>query len=118
MTIDAFAFPKTDKPDQIEAQHKLATLMMDPAVQTEVTHKGSIPSRLDANIAVLDRCAKQGQQVMALGPAHQLPHFYLVFTPDSYGQYVDLLAQYWANPGMSAADATKKFAGIVAAASH
>ena len=47
MTIDAFAFPKTDKPDQIEAQHKLADLMMDPAVQTEFTrYKGSVPSML------------------------------------------------------------------------
>jgi glucose/mannose transport system substrate-binding protein len=119
MTIDAFAFPKTDKPEQIQAQRKLADLMMDPTVQTEFTrYKGSVPSRLDANIAVLDRCAKQGQQVMAMGPAHQLPHFYLVFTPDSYGQYIDLLAQYWADPNMSAADATKKFASIIAAAGN
>jgi hypothetical protein len=56
--------------------------------------------------------------VVAMGPAHPLPHFYLAFTPDSYGQYVDLLAQYWANPNMSAADATKKFGSIIAAAGH
>ncbi len=119
MAIDAFAFPKTDKPEQIEAQHKLAELMMDPAVQTEFTrYKGSVPSRLDANIAELDRCARMGQQVMALGPSHQLPLINLVFTPDIYGQYVDLLAQYWANPSMSAAEATKKFASIIAAAGH
>jgi glucose/mannose transport system substrate-binding protein len=119
MTIDAFAFPKTDKPDQIQAQRKLAELMMDPAVQTEFTrNKGSIPSRLDANIAVLDHCAKQGQQVMAEGASHQLPNLYLMFTPDIYGQYVDLLAQYWANPNMSASDATKKFAAIIASSDH
>ena len=119
MAIDAFAFPKTDKPDQIQAQHKLAELMMDPVVQTAFTrYKGSVPSRLDANIAQLDRCARLGQRVMGLGPSHQLPLFNLVFTPDSYGQYVDLLAQYWANPGMSAADATKRFADIVAAAGN
>jgi hypothetical protein len=45
-----------------------------------------------------------------------LPLVNLGFTPDSYGQYVDLLAQYWAAPNMTAADATKKFAGIIAAA--
>jgi len=90
---------------------------MDPAVQTEFTrYKGSVPSLLNANIAVLDRCAKRGQQVMAKGPSHQLLNFLLAFTPDSYGQYVDLLGQYWANPKMTAADATKKFAAIVAAA--
>jgi glucose/mannose transport system substrate-binding protein len=119
MTIDAFAFPATSKPEQVQAQHKLAELMMDPAVQTEFTrNKGSVPSRLDANIAALDRCAKQAQQVMAAGPSHQLLNFYLMFTPDSYGQYVDLLGQYWSNPNMSAADATQKFAAIVSAAGH
>jgi glucose/mannose transport system substrate-binding protein len=119
MAIDAFAFPKTDKPDQIEAPHKLAELMMDPAVQTEFTrYKGSVPSRLDANIAELDRCARQGKQVMALGPSHQLPLFNLMFTPDRYGQYVDLLAQYWANPSMSAAEAAKNFASIIVNAGH
>lgn len=51
---------------------------------------------------------------MALGRSHQLPHFYLVLTPDSYGQYVELAAQYWANPGRSPAEATRKFAAIVA----
>jgi hypothetical protein len=41
-----------------------------------------------------------------------------MFTPDSYGQYVDLLGQYWSSPNMSAADATQKFAAIVGAAGH
>jgi len=119
MTIDAFTFPRSDKPEQAQAQHKLAELMMDPTVQTEFTlHKGSVPSRLDANIAVLDRCAKLGQQVMAQGSSHQLLNFFLLFTPDSYGQYVDLLAQYWANPSMSPAEATRKFAAIIGAAGH
>ena len=117
MTIDALAFPKTDKPDQIEAQHKLATLIMDPVVQTEFARqKGAIPSLLNANISSLDRCAREGQQVMARGPSHQLLNFFLMFTPDIYGQYLDLLSQYWASPQMTAADATKKFAAIVASA--
>lgn len=37
MTIDAFAFSRTDKTEQIYAQHKLAELMMDPVVQAEFT---------------------------------------------------------------------------------
>ncbi len=45
MTVDVFVFPVNDKPDQKVAQDKLATLMMDPAVQTEFNaFKGSIPS--------------------------------------------------------------------------
>jgi len=114
MTTNSFAFPKTDKPDQIAAQRKLAEVFMDPAVQTDYTfYKGSIPSRLDANIKSLDRCAKQGQKIMAEGPAHQLPHFLLSFTPDVLGQINDVLAQYWSHPDMTAADATKQFATIV-----
>ena len=117
ITTNSFAFPKTDKPDQVAAQRKLAQVFMDPAVQTDYTYyKGSIPSRLDANIKSLDRCAQQGQKIMAEGPAHQLPHFLLSFTPDVLGQINDVLAQYWSHPDMSAADATKQFAAIVGAA--
>ena len=116
-TINSFAFPKSDKPDQVAAQRKLAQVFMDPAVQTEYTfYKGSIPSRLDANIKSLDRCAQQGQKVMAQGPAHQLPHFLLSFTPDVLGQINDVLGNFWSHPEMSAADATKQFAAIVGAA--
>jgi glucose/mannose transport system substrate-binding protein len=116
MTPNSFAFPKTDKADQIAAQRKLAEVLMDPTVQTEYTfYKGSIPSRLDADIKSLDRCAQMGQKVMAAGPAHQLPHFNLSFTPDVLGQIYDVLAQYWSHPEMSADDATRQFAAIVAA---
>jgi glucose/mannose transport system substrate-binding protein len=117
MGVDALVFPKVDKADQIEAQHKLAELIMDPVVQTKFAlYKGSVPSMLTADITSLDRCAKLARQVMAEGPSHQLVNFSLVFTPDSYGQYTDLLGQYWANPQMTAADAAGKFAAIVAAA--
>ena len=116
-TINSFAFPKSDKPEQIAGQRKLAQVFMDPAVQTEYTfYKGSIPSRLDANIKSLDRCAQQGQKVMAQGPAHQLPHFLLSFTPDTLGQINDVLGNFWSHPEMSAADATEQFAAIVGAA--
>jgi glucose/mannose transport system substrate-binding protein len=116
-TTNSFAFPKTDKPDQIAAQHKLAGVFMDPAVQTEYTfYKGSIPSRLDADIKSLDRCARLGQKIMAEGPAHQLPHFLLSFTPDVLGQINDVLAQYWSHPDMPAAEAAKQFAAIVGSA--
>jgi glucose/mannose transport system substrate-binding protein len=115
ITTNSFAFPRTDKHDQVEAQRKLAQVFMDPAVQTEYTfYKGSIPSRLDANIKSLDRCAQQGQKIMAAGPAHQLPHFLLSFTPDTLGQINDVLAQYWSHPDMPAAEATRQFAKIVA----
>ena len=64
MTVDVFVFPKTNKPDQVQAaQDKLAKVMMDPAVQTAFNaFKGALPARLDANIAGLDACAKIGAE--------------------------------------------------------
>jgi glucose/mannose transport system substrate-binding protein len=115
MTPNSFAFPKTDKPEQIAAQRKLAEVLMDPAVQTEYTfYKGSVPSRLDADIKSLDRCAQMGQKVMAQGAAHQLPHFNLSFTPDVLGQIYDVLGQFWSHPEMPADDATHQFSAIIA----
>jgi len=115
MTVDVFAFPKVTKPDQIAAQRKLAELMMDPAVQVEFNkYKGSLPSRLDADVGSLDACAQIGQKVMAGGDANQLPNFALAFGPDTQGQIEDLLIHYWSTPGMSAADATKQFSTIIA----
>jgi len=117
MTVDVFAFPKVTKPDQIAAQRKLAELMMDPAVQVEFNkYKGSLPSRLDADVESLDVCAQLGQKVMAGGEANQLPNFALAFSQDTQGQVEDLLVHYWSTPGMSAADATKQFSTIIAKA--
>jgi glucose/mannose transport system substrate-binding protein len=117
MTVDVFVFPVTDKPDQKIAQDKLATLMMDPAVQTEFNaFKGSIPSRLDANVAELDACGQLGQKVMAGGAANQLPNFALAFSPDAQGQIEDLLGNYWSKPSMTPAEAAKQLATIIAAA--
>ena len=115
MTVDVFAFPKVKKPDQVAAQHKLAELMMDPAVQVEFNkYKGSLPARLDADVGSLDICAQIGQKVMAGGDANQLPNFALAFGPDTQGQIEDLLVHYWSTPAMSAAEATKEFSTIIA----
>ena len=115
MTVDVFAFPKVDKPDQIAAQRKLAELMMDPAVQVEFNkYKGSLPARLDADVESLDVCAQLGQKVMAGGDANQLPNFALAFSQDTQGQVEDLLVHYWSTPAMSAADAAKQFSTIIA----
>jgi glucose/mannose transport system substrate-binding protein len=119
MTVDVFVFPVNDKPDQKAAQDKLATLMMDPVVQTEFNAlKGSLPSRLDANVAELDACAQLGQKVMAGGAANQLPNFALAFGPDTQGQIEDLLGNYWSKPTMTPADAAAQLSTIIANVGH
>ena len=110
-----FCIPEDNKPEQIAAQRKLADVFMDPAVQVEFNkYKGSLPSRLDADVESLDACAQLGQKVMAGGDANQLPNFALAFGPNTQGQIEDLLIHYWSTPGMSAADATKEFSTIIA----
>jgi glucose/mannose transport system substrate-binding protein len=119
MTVDVFVFPVNNKPDQKAAQDKLATLMMDPAVQTEFNaFKGALPARLDANVAELDACAQLGQKVLAGGEANQLPNFALAFSPDTQGQIEDLLGNYWSKPSMTPADAAKQLSSIIADAGH
>jgi glucose/mannose transport system substrate-binding protein len=119
MTVDVFVFPVTDKPDQKAAQDKLAMLMMDPAVQTEFNaFKGSVPSRLDADVAELDACGRLGQKVLGGGAANQLPNFALAFSPDTQGQIEDLLGSYWSTPTMAPADAAKQLATIIGNAGH
>ena len=119
MTVDVFAFPVNNKPDQKVAQDKLAMLMMDPEVQVEFNKfKGSIPSRLDAETGELDACAQLGKKVMAGGEANQLPNFALAFSADTQGQIEDLLGNYWSKPSMTPADAAKQLSSIIAGAEH
>lgn len=115
MAVDVFVFPVNNKPDQKEAQDKLATLMMDPAVQTQFNRfKGALPARLDANVADLDACAQLGQKVLSGGPQNQLPNFALAFSPDTEGQIEDLLVNYWSNPSVTPAEAAKRLSAIFA----
>lgn len=119
VTVDSFVYPKGgNKQDAVEAQRKLATVIMDPAVQTAYSlQKGSIPARLDANVASLDACAQLGRKIMA-ADANQLPNNALSFRPGEEGEINDLLGKYWNTPSMTSAQATKQYADIIASAKH
>jgi glucose/mannose transport system substrate-binding protein len=115
MTVDVFAFPKSSKPEAAAAQKKLAEVMMDPAVQVQFNAlKGALPARLDAEVGSLDICSQIGQKVLLGGAANQMPNAALAFSPDVDGQVLDLVTSYFNNPSMSAAEATKQFARIIA----
>jgi len=119
MTEDVFVFPATNKPDQIQAQDKLAKVMMNPAVQTAFNRiKGSLPARQDASVEGLNACAQLGTKIIAGGPDNQLPNFSLAFSPDTEGQIEDLLGNYWATPAVTPADAAKRLSRILASASQ
>jgi glucose/mannose transport system substrate-binding protein len=115
MTVDVFAFPKSNKPDADAARRKLAEVMMDPVAQARFNKlKGALPARLDADTGDLDACAQIGKAVLAGGPANQMPNAALAFSLDVDGQVTDLITSFFNNPNMSAAEATKQFARIIA----
>jgi len=117
MVADAFAFPKSSNKQQIATQQKLATVLMNPEVQNAFNiYKGSLPALVNAGLNGIDPCAQLGHKVLSEGASHQLPHFFLVFTPNELGQISDLLAEYWTTPSMSAAAATRRFGQIIGGA--
>jgi len=114
LVADAFAFPKSGNSEQIAAQKKLASILMEPDVQTEFNvYKGSLPALLNSKLDGIDPCAQIGHKVLSEGPDHQLPHFFLTFTPNTLGEIYDLIAEYWTDPSMTPAAATKRFSQIV-----
>ncbi|WP_225769399.1 ABC transporter substrate-binding protein [Inquilinus sp. Marseille-Q2685] len=114
LTVDVFVFPKQTDEAKIKAQRQLAEVMMDPAVQVRFNQfKGALPARLDADVGTLDPCAQAGQKVLA-DVNNQIPNTALGFNNDVEGQINDLVTQFWTTPEMSAADAAKQFADIVA----
>lgn len=114
LTVDVFVFPKQTDEAKVKAQRQLAEVMMDPAVQVQFNKfKGALPARLDADVGTLDPCAQAGQKVLA-DVNNQIPNTALGFNNDVEGQINDLVTQFWTTPEMSAADAAKQFADIVA----
>ncbi|WBR99846.1 ABC transporter substrate-binding protein [Pseudoduganella sp. SL102] len=92
---DAFVFPKTAKPQIVQAQKLLATVMTAPGPQAEFSaRKGSIPIRPDVDMSKLDVCARMGIKIMQ-DKARQLPNAEMLLDPDLNGALQDVLTNYW-----------------------
>nr|WP_298098188.1 ABC transporter substrate-binding protein [uncultured Shinella sp.] len=66
MVIDAFAFPITNRPDAAEAQQAFARMVLDRDNQVAFSRlKGSLPVRMDVDPHELDRCGRQGLEMIA-----------------------------------------------------
>ena len=110
---DVFVFPRTNDPDQIEAQYLLARVITSPATQVEFSAlKGSIPIRTDVDASKLDVCAQKGVRIMK-DKSRQIGNAEIYLTPDQYGALEDALTSYW-NSNLSVEKAQKS---IVAALS-
>ena len=95
---DVFVFPKTDKPEQVKAQHLLVEIMTSPEVQVKFNNlKGSIPIRSDVDKSSLDACAQLGMTIMS-DPARQVPDASQMMEESMYGSVQDIVTELWNSP--------------------
>ena len=110
---DAFYFPKIDDPEVEAAQKELASLMLSKEVQVAFNlKKGSLPVRGDVDLSAANDCMKKGLAILADG--NILPDANQTLSPDTQGQLEDLMTEFWANDSISAEDAQKRYADIIA----
>lgn len=112
---DAFYFPKLDDPEKTKAQLELASLMLSKEVQVNFNlKKGSLPVRGDVDLTAANDCMKKGLQILADG--NILPDGNQTLSPDTQGQIEDLMTEFWSGDAISAEDAQKRYADIIASA--
>ncbi len=112
---DAFYFPKLDDPEKEAAQLELASLMLSKEVQVNFNlKKGSLPVRGDVDLAAANDCMKKGLAILETGAI--LPDGNQTLSPDTQGQIEDLMTQFWSSDEISAEEAQKRYAEIIASA--
>ncbi|MBE1206395.1 ABC transporter substrate-binding protein [Aminobacter carboxidus] len=112
---DAFYFPKQTDPEKAKAQEALASVMLSPATQVAFNlKKGSLPVRGDVDLNAANDCMKKGLEILAKGNIIPAPD--QLMSADGVTQINDLFVEFFANKELSAEDAQKRFAEIIAAA--
>jgi len=110
---DAFYFPKVDDEAITAAQGELAKVMLSPETQVAFNlKKGSLPVRGDVDLNAANDCMKKGLDILAEGAIIQAPD--QLMSADSLTQVNDLFVEFFNSPSMTAEDAQKLFASIVA----
>ncbi len=99
---DVFAFPKSKSADVAKAQAMLASVMLAPDTQIAFAQKkGSIPSRQDLDVSVLDACAQKAVGWLKDKSA-QIPANELLSPPAVTGAVEDVISAFWNDNGMAA----------------
>lgn len=112
---DAFYFPVLKDEAKSAAQDVLASTMLKPETQVAFNlKKGSLPVRGDVSLDAANDCMKKGLDILAKGNIIQSPD--QLMSADSLTQVNDLFVEFFKDPKITAADAQKRFAEIVAAA--
>jgi glucose/mannose transport system substrate-binding protein len=112
---DAFYFPLMEDEEKSKAQEALASSMLDPKNQVAFNlKKGSLPVRGDVDLAAANDCMKKGLAILAKG--NVIPGTDQLMSQDTQKQKEDLFSEFFANPSITAEDAQKRFAEIIASA--
>lgn len=112
---DAFYFPLLEDEEKARAQGVLAETLLDPKTQVAFNlKKGSLPVRGDVDLAAANDCMKKGLDILAKGDV--IPWTDQLLSADSQKQKEDLASEFFANSSITAEEAQKRFAEIIAAA--
>ena len=115
---DAFFFPKPADGNQevIDAQLKMASLLVSPEVQVDFNlKKGSLPIRADVNLDAANACMKKGIEILN-NPDNVLPSGEQTWSSDTTGQFEDLWVEFFTTPDMTVEDAQARYVEIVSSA--
>nr|MCU0943356.1 sugar ABC transporter substrate-binding protein [Hydrogenophaga sp.] len=113
--VDSFAMYKLKDANAQKAQGDLAAAIMSPAFQEVFNlNKGSIPVRLNMNMAKFDDCAKLSSKdfvdtAKTGGLVPSVAHG-MAISPAAEGAIKDVVSQFWNDPKISVADAMKRIA--------
>jgi glucose/mannose transport system substrate-binding protein len=113
--VDSLAMFKLKGTAAQKAQSDLAAAMMGPEFQEVFNlNKGSIPVRLNMNMAKFDDCAKQSSKdfvetAKSGGLVPSVAHG-MAITPAAEGAIKDAVSQFWNDDKISVAEAQKRIA--------
>ncbi|WP_293935062.1 ABC transporter substrate-binding protein [Iodobacter sp.] len=99
-------------------QEKLAQLLLTPAVQANYNKiKGSVPVRRDANVRLMDSCARSSWQTFAKGSTVQAPSLTHRMASDEAlkDAIVAQVHRFFSDSQMPVSEAQRRMAGIVRA---
>lgn len=112
---DAFYFPKPKdgNPEVIEAQLKMASLLVSKETQVAFNlKKGSLPIRGDVDLSAANDCMKKGIEILA-NPDNILPSAEQTFSSDTQKQLEDLWVEFFNTPEMTVDEAQARFVDIL-----
>jgi glucose/mannose transport system substrate-binding protein len=116
--VAKFYFPKNNDPKVTEAQLKMASTLITPAVQVAFNlKKGSLPMRADVDLSAANDCMKKGLEILDHPKTSAVfPNDVQMLDRDSINQINDLMTNFFSKPEMKASDAQAKFVEIIKAA--